>query len=113
MAMHSWGGAAGAPNDISVSIHSDGSVLVQSSTQDLGTGERTVLPIVTAEVLGLEVKDVTVRIGESPYGRSSGSGGSTTCPGTSSVTLVAATAARDDFLNKIAGRLNAKAEELS
>src|SRR5262249_47829345 len=36
MALHTWGGAAGKPNDVSVTISSDGSVLIQSSTQDLG-----------------------------------------------------------------------------
>jgi xanthine dehydrogenase YagR molybdenum-binding subunit len=113
MAVHTWGGQAGQPNDISVSINTDGSVLVQSSTQDLGTGERTVLAIVTAEALGLEVKDITVRIGESPFGRSSGSGGSTTCPGTAPVAYVAALAARDTFFQKIAERLSAKPEDLS
>ncbi|HEV2948197.1 MAG TPA: xanthine dehydrogenase family protein molybdopterin-binding subunit, partial [Gemmataceae bacterium] len=113
MALHTWGGAAGKPNDISVIISSDGSVLVQASTQDLGTGERTVLPIIVAEILGLNVEDVTVKIGESPWGRSSGSGGSTTCPGTAPPTLAAAVAARDALFQKIAGRLGAKAEDLA
>jgi xanthine dehydrogenase YagR molybdenum-binding subunit len=113
MALHTWGGAASKPNDVIVTISSDGSVLVQSSTQDLGTGERTVLPIVVAEVLGLDVKDITVKIGDNSIGRSQGSGGSTTCPGTSPPALNAASAARDDFLKKIAERLGAKAEDLS
>jgi xanthine dehydrogenase YagR molybdenum-binding subunit len=113
MALHTWGGAAGKPNDISVTISSDGSVLVQASTQDLGTGERTVLPIVAAEILGLETHDITVKIGESPWGRSSGSGGSTTCPGTAPPALAAAVAARDALFQKIAGRLGAKAEDLT
>src|SRR5262249_37304169 len=91
MALHTWGGAAGMPNDIRITISSDGSVLVESSTQDLGTGERTVLAIVAAEVLGQEPKDINVKIGESPMGRSSPSGGSTTVPGTSPTTLQAAT----------------------
>jgi xanthine dehydrogenase YagR molybdenum-binding subunit len=113
MGLHTWGGAGGGPNDMHVTIASDGSVLVESSTQDLGTGERTVLPIVTAEVLGLEVKDITVRIGESPYGRSTGSGGSTTTPGTSPAILNAAVAARDSLFETIAGRLDAKKEDLA
>jgi xanthine dehydrogenase YagR molybdenum-binding subunit len=113
MALHTWGGAGGASNEMRVTIASDGSVLIQSSTQDLGTGERTVLPIVVAEVLGLEVKDIQVRIGESQYGASTGSGGSTTCPGTAPAVLNAAVAARDSLLKKIADRLNAKADDLS
>jgi xanthine dehydrogenase YagR molybdenum-binding subunit len=113
MALHTWGGAAGKPNDISVTISSDGSVLVQASTQDLGTGERTVLAIVVAEILGLNPHDLTVKIGESPWGRSSGSGGSTTTPGTAPPTLAAAVAARDALFEKIAGRLGAKKEDLA
>jgi xanthine dehydrogenase YagR molybdenum-binding subunit len=112
MALHTWGGAGGRDNDITVTISSDGSVVVTSSTQDLGTGQRTVLPIVIAEVLGLEVKDITVRIGESPMGRSTGSGGSTTCPGTAPAALNAAMAVRDALFEKIAARLKAKAEDL-
>jgi xanthine dehydrogenase YagR molybdenum-binding subunit len=114
MAIHTWGGQ-GNPNnnDVFVTISSDGSVLVQSSTQDLGTGNRTVLAIVAAEILGLEPKDITTRIGESDFGRSTGSGGSTTCPGVSPATLYAASEARDALFEKIAGRLGAKAADLS
>src|SRR5207253_1794164 len=54
MAIHTWGGAGGPDNDVNVTIASDGSVLLECSTQDLGTGERTVAAIVAAEVLGLE-----------------------------------------------------------
>jgi len=112
MALHTWGGSAGKQNEVQVTISSDGSVLVTCSTQDLGTGERTLLAIIVAEILGLEVKDITVKIGESPYGASSGSGGSTTTPGTSPPTLMAAQAARDALLDSLAPRLKAKREDL-
>ncbi len=113
MAIHTWGGAGGGPNDMLVTIASDGSVLVQASTQDLGTAARTVLAIIAAEILGLQPTDITVRIGESQYGRSTGSGGSTTCPGTSPAILNAACAARDSLLEKIAARFGSKKEDLS
>ncbi len=118
MALHTWGGSAvgdvaGAPaNDATVIIARDGSVTVQSSTQDLGTAQRTVSAIVAAEILGLNVPDITVRLGESPYGKSSGSGGSTTCPSQAPATLRAALAARDDLFAKIAGKLGAKKDDL-
>jgi xanthine dehydrogenase YagR molybdenum-binding subunit len=112
MALHTWGGAGGAPNDTSVTINRDGSVLVQASTQDLGTGQRTVEAIVVAEVLGLQPRDVTVQIGESQFGRSTGSGGSTTCPGTSPAALNAANAARDAFLAAIAPRVQLQPGDL-
>ncbi len=83
MAIHTWGGfaAGGNPgNDCTITISRDGSVTVESSTQDLGTGMRTVAAIVAAEILGLGVADMTVKIGESSLGASTGSGGSTTTP---------------------------------
>jgi xanthine dehydrogenase YagR molybdenum-binding subunit len=113
MALHTWGGGGGGPNDFNITISSDGSVLATSSTQDLGTGERTVVAIITAETLGLDVKDIDVRIGESPYGRSGGSGGSTTLPGTAPAILNAASAARNALFEKIAPRLGAKKEDLA
>jgi xanthine dehydrogenase YagR molybdenum-binding subunit len=113
MAMHTWGGGPAPGNQVTITIDSNGGVLIQSSTQDLGTGERTVLPITAAEALGLEVKDITVRIGESPFGPGSGSGGSTTCPGTAPLGYNAAVAARDDLFDKIAGKLGAKKDDLA
>lgn len=112
MALHTWGGAGRANNDTTVTINRDGSVLVQASTQDLGTGQRTVEAIVVAEVLGLRPEQITVQIGESQFGRSTGSGGSTTCPGTAPAALNAATAARDAMFQAIAPRLNSQAANL-
>jgi xanthine dehydrogenase YagR molybdenum-binding subunit len=112
MALHSWGGSAFALNDVEVTIASDGSVTVRSSTQDLGTAQRTVNAIVTAEILGLEPKDITVYIGESQFGRSHGSGGSTTCPTQAPATLRAALAARDALFEKVAKKLGANTEDL-
>jgi xanthine dehydrogenase YagR molybdenum-binding subunit len=86
---------------------------VQSSTQDLGTAERTVEAIVVAEVLGLNPNQITVQIGESQYGRSTGSGGSTTCPGTAPGALNAVNAAKSAFFEAIAPRLNTQANNLS
>jgi xanthine dehydrogenase YagR molybdenum-binding subunit len=112
MALHTWGGAGRGDNDVKVTIAANGSVTVQCSTQDLGTAERTVLAIVVAEVLGLNPQDLTVNIGESPFGRSTGSGGSTTCPGTSPAALNAGVAARNAFLEKLASRLNVRPSDL-
>jgi xanthine dehydrogenase YagR molybdenum-binding subunit len=113
MALHTWGGQASPQrNECIVTIAADGSVSARTSTQDLGTGQRTVTAIVTAEILGLQPQDVAVQIGESPYGESTGSGGSTTCPSQAPAALVAALAARDDLFAKIADKLGAKKENL-
>ena len=113
MGIHTWGGAGGTPNPTRVTLSRDGSVLVQSSSQDLGTAQRTVGAIIAAEIFGLTPRDITVQLGDSTFGPSSPSGGSTTCPGTSPAILKAAEAARDAFFAAIAPRLNAQAADLS
>ncbi len=54
-----------------------------------------------------------VDLGESQYGYSTGSGGSTTCPSQAPAALLAAQAARDDFFKKVAPRVGADAKDLS
>ncbi len=114
MALHTWGGfPAGQDNEVKITISRDGSVMAESSTKDLGTGQRTVNAVVAAEVLGLNPGDITIRIGESPYGPSSGSGGSTTCPAQAPATYLAAVSARDDLFSKIAKKLGADPANLA
>jgi xanthine dehydrogenase YagR molybdenum-binding subunit len=114
MALHTWGGQASPrTNDCTVVIAADGSVTASTSSQDLGTGQRTVTPIVVAEVLGLEIPQITTEWGESQLGTSSGSGGSTTCPSQAPAALIAATAARDELFKKIAGKLGAEPQNLT
>jgi xanthine dehydrogenase YagR molybdenum-binding subunit len=114
MALHTWGGQASPQaNECTILISSDGSVTAQTSTQDLGTAQRTVTAIVAAEILGLEPGQITLKFGESPFGQSTGSGGSTTCPSQAPATLRAATAARDELFDKIAKKLNANKEDLA
>ena len=116
MAIHTWGGfAAGGttPNECAIIISRDGTVTAQSSTQDLGTAQRTVTAIVAAEVLGLQPTEIVVKIGESQYGFSSGSGGSTTCPTQAPCALLAAQAARNDLFKKVAPKVEADPGNLS
>jgi xanthine dehydrogenase YagR molybdenum-binding subunit len=113
MALHTWGGFAAGTNECTVTISRDGTVTAQSSTQDLGTAQRTVTGIVTAEILGLMPTDITVQIGESQFGASTGSGGSTTCPSQAPAALLAAQAARDDLFKKVAPKLMADPKDLA
>ena len=48
IALHTWGGA-GHDSTCDVTIHSDGSVIANIGSQDLGTGTLTVIAIVVAE----------------------------------------------------------------
>jgi xanthine dehydrogenase YagR molybdenum-binding subunit len=116
MALHTWGGfaAGGAtPNECHVRINKDGTATAETSTQDLGTAQRTVTAIVTAEILGLQPTDIVVNLGESQYGFSSGSGGSTTCPSQAPAALFAAQAARDELFKKVGPRVGADPKDLA
>ena len=81
-ALGTWGGGAG-DSQATCSIYPDGRVEVRCGTQDLGTGTTTLVPLVAADILGLQVKDVMGMIGSSAYPPSGGSGGSTTVGGVS------------------------------
>ena len=75
-----WGGAGNNQCKVDVTVSRDGAVLVAVGTQDLGTGTRTYTRAIVAEELGLGMKDVTERIGNSKLGGANPSGGSTTAP---------------------------------
>jgi xanthine dehydrogenase YagR molybdenum-binding subunit len=111
MAIHTWGGVANDSNAI-VRIHPDGGVSTFCGTQELGTGTRTCCAIVTAETLGLKVEDINVNIGVSTYPISGASGGSTTIGAISESHRRAATAALNMLFEKVAPRLEAKADQL-
>lgn len=72
-----WGGGGGGTK-AEVQINPDSTVEVRCGTQDLGTGSRTVVAIVAAEAFGLQPNQITVKIGDTNYPPSGGSGGSST-----------------------------------
>src|SRR5208337_3604135 len=72
-----WGGG-GHASEAEVQINPDGTVEVRCGTQDLGTGTMTVIAIVAAEAFGIEPSAITVKIGDTAFPASGGSGGSTT-----------------------------------
>ena len=78
-----WGGG-GRGTQAEAQINPDGSVEVRCGTQDLGTGTRTLVAMVAAEVFGLKPEQINARIGDTQFPPSGGSGGSTTaasvCP---------------------------------
>jgi xanthine dehydrogenase YagR molybdenum-binding subunit len=111
VSIHTWGGA-GHPSNCNCTIQPDGSVSASLGSQDLGTGTRTVIGIITAETMGLPLEAVKVNIGDSKYPADGASGGSTTVGGVSASTRRAATAALNQLLDKVAPSLNAKPDEL-
>lgn len=111
LSLHTWGGR-GHDSACDLKIHPDGTVEAKLGSQDLGTGSRTVIAIVLAETFGLGVGDVVVKIGDSSYPPSGGSGGSTTVGGISAATRRAAQTALAELLAAVAPHLDAAPGEL-
>jgi xanthine dehydrogenase YagR molybdenum-binding subunit len=111
LSLHVWGGRGHAAN-CDVTVFPDGEVEARISTQDIGTGTRTVVAIVLAETFGLPLAAVRVRIGDSRYPTAGASGGSTTVGGVSSATRRGAVDALAQVLAKVAPQLGVEADRL-
>jgi xanthine dehydrogenase YagR molybdenum-binding subunit len=75
MASQIWGAYGGPPAFAVARLNSDGSLVVQIGTQDIGTGTRTVLAQIAAEELSLPLERVTIELGDTqaaPHGAASG-----------------------------------------
>jgi xanthine dehydrogenase YagR molybdenum-binding subunit len=110
MGTTTWGSGRGRA-DAEVVINRDGSVEARTGTQDIGTGQRTIMAILAAERIGVPLSLVSCRIGSSNLPIGPGSGGSVTAPSTSPAMAAAADDARKQFLDKIAQQAGGNAEE--
>jgi xanthine dehydrogenase YagR molybdenum-binding subunit len=109
-----WGGGGSPQCKVDVTVARDGSVLVAVGTQDLGTGTRTYTRAIVAEELGLQLKDIVEKIGNSKLGSSNPSGGSTTAASLAPSIKDAAVKARMAMAEKVAPLLGGvKPEEVS
>ncbi len=106
-----WGGA-GTGARAHCEISSDGSVVMRCGTQDIGTGNRTIMAMVVAETLGLEVPQVTIELGDSNHPFAPGSGGSTTAAAVMPAMRVTAGKARDALFERIAPQLGVAATDI-
>jgi len=89
-AVGTWGGGGRGGSVCELRVGTDGSVYVGIGTQDIGTGTRTYVAAIVAEVLGLPIERVQADIGKSTLGNSGGSGGSVTTASVSPVVMQAA-----------------------
>jgi xanthine dehydrogenase YagR molybdenum-binding subunit len=112
VAICTWGGGGRGPAPAHCEIASDGSVIMRVGTQDIGTGQRTLVAMVTADALGLQPSQVTPQIGDTQYGVSPGSGGSTTAASTSPGIRIAALKALETLKEKVAPALGVAADAL-
>jgi len=106
-----WGGA-GTGARAHCEIASDGSVVMRCGTQDIGTANRTIMAIVVAETLGLEVSQVTIELGDSNHPFAPGSGGSTTAAAVMPAMRVTAGKARDALFERIAPQLGVAVNQM-
>ena len=75
-----WNNGGRGSYAVDMIVEADGGVVVRNCVQDLGTGIRTVMSILAAEELGVDLAKVSVEIGDSRLPPGPGSGGSTTTP---------------------------------
>ena len=80
MASQIWPGAGNPGTLADLRIFSDGSIEVECGTQDIGCGTKTHIALVAADTLGLEPKDISVKINSSEFPWAPASGGSQTTP---------------------------------
>jgi xanthine dehydrogenase YagR molybdenum-binding subunit len=106
-----WGGA-GQGGRAHCEIAADGSVVVRCGSQDIGTGNRTIMAIAVAETLGLEVRDIAIELGDSNYPFAPGSGGSTTAASVMPAMRVTAGKARDALFERVAAQLSVAPAQL-
>jgi xanthine dehydrogenase YagR molybdenum-binding subunit len=110
-AVHTWGGG-GSGTQAHCDIMADGTVVMKCGTQDIGTGTRTIVAMVTAETLGLPVSAVRPEIGDTNYPRSGGSGGSTTAASAMPAIRLTAGKALDALFDRVAPTLGVDASTL-
>jgi xanthine dehydrogenase YagR molybdenum-binding subunit len=108
---HQWGGG-GRAGRAHCDITSDGGVVMKAGTQDIGTGTRTIVAMLTAETLGLPVSAVRPEIGDTMYPACGASGGSTTAASISPAIRIAAGKALDQLFEKVAPQLGVSADML-
>lgn len=113
MASQIWPGA-GVPGTLAdLYVYPDGSVEVQCGTQDIGCGTRTFMAAIAAETLGLEPKDITIKIGDSDYPWAPSSGGSLTAPSVGPAVRDAALKAVEQLKQLAAKKLNIPAGQVT
>jgi xanthine dehydrogenase YagR molybdenum-binding subunit len=91
------------PAQARVRVAADGTVLVQSGTQDLGTGTYTVMSQVAADTLGVPVGHVRFELGDSTLPPAPVSGGSSTVPSVAPAVVAACQAVRGKIIELARG----------
>ncbi len=86
------------PAEARVRAFADGSVVVQSATQDLGTGTYTIMAQTAADELGLPAEAVKAQIADTNFPKAGISGGSSTAASVGSAVMMAAAGLREKLI---------------
>ena len=79
-------------------LQSDGTLVVDAGTQDLGTGTYTIMTQIAAQNMGVPIEKVTFRLGDTDYPQTPVSGGSQTAASTGSAVHFSTTALREKLI---------------
>jgi len=99
MASQVWSGGGGPPAYALVKINPDGTAVVVTGTQDIGTGSKTILAQIAAETLDFPISKIAVQLGDTQLGLYAPlSAGSMTLPSVGPAVRAAAEEARERLL---------------
>jgi xanthine dehydrogenase YagR molybdenum-binding subunit len=112
MASQIWGGAGSAPAYAEVRMNPDGTAEVRLGTQDIGTGAKTALTQIAAEVLTVPVDRITLLLGDTHFPYSPLSAGSMTIASCGPAVRMAAEEARRHLIDAAASVLEAAAADV-
>ena len=107
-----WGGSGSPPAYAEVRLNTDGTAEIRIGTQDIGTGAKTALTQIAAEVLTLPVDRVTVLLGDTDFPYSPLSAGSQTLASCGPAVRMAAEEARRHLIDVAASALEAAPEDI-
>jgi xanthine dehydrogenase YagR molybdenum-binding subunit len=106
-------GAGGPPSTAIVTYFLDGSVKLNMGASDIGTGTKTVMAMVVAEELGVDLDLITIENADTGTTQfATGSGGSKTVPTESPAVRAAAIDCREQLLAMAGKHLEVSSEEL-
>jgi xanthine dehydrogenase YagR molybdenum-binding subunit len=112
MASSKWTNMGGRDGIVDVVIRRDGTVETKNGAQDIGTGTRTLLALITAEEMGLKPKDIKVSLGQTKWPKGPSSGGSKTAATLAPVIRRSAWQAKQKLLELASAKLGVPAAEL-
>src|SRR4029078_4193480 len=99
-----WGMATGIwealrmPIAVRIVLSANGHAEVSCATADIGTGTYTIMAQVAADMLGLPIENITVKLGDSTLPQSPGEGGSWTAASVAHAIAATADEVRKDLL---------------